>query len=160
MTLPEPWSFLVKLFNFAVMVGILVKFAGKPLKNALRARRNAVNDKVDEADRLYKEAESLKNNYEAKLNALDSEIEAFRTKALQEIEQEKAKILAEARALAERIRQQAQLAYEQEMKDAFAAVQADIARRTLQNAEAAVKQAFKKEDHDKMVDEFIASLQR
>ena len=159
MTLPEPWSFIVKLFNFAVMVAILVKFAGKPLKNALQSRRNAVKEKVDEADRLLKEAEALKKGYESKLGDLDSEIEAFRKKAMQEAEQEKTKIVDEAQALAERIRQQARLAYDQEMKDAMLAVQAQIARRTLQNAEAAVRQAFKKDDHDKMVDEFIANLQ-
>jgi len=158
MTLPEPWSFLVKLFNFAVMVGILVKFAGKPIKNALRARRDAVKEKVDESNRLIQEAEQLKKTYEAKLGELDKEIEAFRKAAIAEAEQEKARIVAEARALADRIRQQAELAYNQEMKDAMTSVQAQIARRTLEAAETTVKQLFKKEDHDKMVDEFIENL--
>jgi F-type H+-transporting ATPase subunit b len=159
MTLPEPWSFLVKLFNFAVMIGILVKFAGKPLKNALQGRRDAVKEKVDEANRLIEEAEHLKKSYKTKLGELDSEMEAFRRAAIQEAEQEKARIVAEAHALADRIRQQAQLAYDQEMKDAMAAVQAQIARRTLSAAETAVKQLFKREDHEKMVDEFIENLQ-
>ncbi len=158
MTLPEPWSFLVKLLNFAVMLGILVKFAAKPFKDFLQNRHNSVKEKVDEADRLLKEAEALKKTYDAKLAGLDSEMEAFRTKAIQEAEQEKSKIVAEARTLADRIRQQAQLAYDQETKDAMTAVQAQIAHRTLQGAETAVKQAFKEEDHSKMVDEFIEKL--
>jgi len=158
MTLPEPWSFLVKVFNFAVMLGILLKFAAKPFKDFLQNRANAVREKVDEAGRLLKEAESLKSTYEAKLADLDQEMEAFRRTAIAEAEQEKSKIVAEALALAERIRQQAQLAYDQEMKDAMSAVQAQIARRTLQAAETAVKQIFKEEDHNKMVDEFIEKL--
>ena len=158
MTLPEPWSFLVKLFNFAVMLGILLKYAAKPFKDFLQNRANAVREKVDEAGRLLKEAESLKSTYEAKVADLDQEMETFRRTAIAEAEQEKSKIVAEALALAERIRQQAQLAYDQEMKDAMSAVQAQIARRTLQTAEAAVKQIFKEEDHNKMVDEFIEKL--
>lgn len=158
MTLPEPWSFLVKVFNFAVMLGILLKFAGKPFKDFLRNRANAVREKVDEAGRLLKEAESLKSTYEAKFADLDQEMETFRRTAIAEAEQEKSKIVAEALSLAERIRQQAQLAYDQEMKDAMSAVQAQIARRTLQAAETAVKQIFKEEDHNKMVDEFIEKL--
>ncbi len=71
MTLTEPWSFLVKLLNFAVMLGILLKFAAKPVKDFLQNRRNSVKEKVDEADRLLKEAESLKSTYEAKLAGLD-----------------------------------------------------------------------------------------
>ena len=158
MTLTEPWAFLVKLLNFAVVVGILLKFAGKPVKNFLQNRHNSVKEKVDEADRLLKEAENLRSTYEAKLAGLDSEMEAFRRTAVEEAEKEKSRIVAEAHALADRIRQQAQLAYDQEMKDAMTAVQAQIARRTLQTAEAAVKQIFKEEDHNKMVDEFIERL--
>jgi F-type H+-transporting ATPase subunit b len=158
MTLHEPWAFLVKLLNFAVVVGILLKFAGKPVKNFLQNRHNSVKEKVDEADRLLKEAENLRSTYQAKLAGLDSEMEAFRRAAVEEAEKEKSRIVAEALALAERIRQQAQLAYDQEMKDAMTAVQAQIARRTLQAAETAVKQIFKEEDHNKMVDEFIESL--
>jgi len=158
MTLPEPWSFFVKLLNFAVMLGILLKFAAKPFKDFLQNRRNAVKEKIDEADRLLKEAEGLRKTYEVKLAGLDQEMEAFRRAIIEEAEQEKSKIVAEALALAERIRQQAQLAYDQEMKDAMTAVQAQIARRTLQEAEAAVRQIFKEEDHNKMVDEFIESL--
>ncbi len=131
MVLAEPWSFLVKILNFAIMVGILVKYAGKPLKNALQNRRNAVKERVDEAERLFKEAEHLKKSYEAKLGKLDEEIENFRRTAIQEAEQEKNRIVSDARALAERIKQQAQLAYDQEMKDAMSVVQAQIARRTL-----------------------------
>ena len=158
MTMAEPWAFLVKLLNFAVVVGILIKFAGKPVKNFLQNRHNSVKEKVDEADRLLKEAENLRSTYEAKLAGLDSEMEAFRRAAVEEAEKEKSRIVAEAHALADRIRQQAQLAYDQEMKDAMTAVQAQIARRTLQAAEAAVKQIFKEEDHNKMVDEFIERL--
>ena len=158
MTLTEPWSFLVKLLNFAVMLGILLKYGAKPFKDFLQNRRNSVKEKVDEADRLLKEAETFKSTYEAKLAGLDQEMEAFRGAAMHEAEQEKSKIVAEALALADRIRQQAQLAYDQEMKDAMTAVQAQIARRTLQAAEAAVKQIFKEEDHNKMVDEFIEKL--
>src|SRR5512135_3513039 len=111
MTLAEPWAFLVKLLNFAVMLGILLKFAAKPFKDFLKNRADAVRQKVDEADRLLKEAQSLNSTCEARLAGLDAEMEAFRKKALEEAEKEKARIVAEARVLAERIRQQAALAY-------------------------------------------------
>lgn len=154
----EPWSFLLKLINFAVMLGLLIKFAAKPFKNFLQNRHNAVREKVDEAERLLKEAEGLKSTYQNKLAQLDEEMEAFRRTAIEEAEREKSKIVAEARAMADRIRQQAQLAYDQEMSDAMTAVQAQIARRTLEAAEDAVRKVFKEEDHNQMVDEFIERL--
>ena len=154
----SPWSLLFKFINFAVMLGILLKFAAKPFKDFLRNRQAAIKEKVDEADRLLKEAESLKGTYEEKLAQLDREIETFRKWALEEAEKEKAKILAEAHAMAGRIREQAQLAYDQELEDAMATVRAEIARRTLVTAEQTIRQIFKEEDHNKMVDEFIEKL--
>ncbi len=154
----SPWSLLFKFINFAIMLGILLKFAAKPFKDFLRNRQAAVKEKVDEADRLIKEAEELKRTYQEKLAQLDKEIDAFRARAMEEAEKEKARILAEARAMADRIREQAQLAYEQELKDAMSSVRAEIARRTLITAEQTIKQAFKEEDHKKMVDEFIEKL--
>ena len=70
------WAF--KIFNFAVLVAILVKFAGKPLMNFLRSRSAGVQAKLDETDRLYKEAEALRNEYQARLSKLDGEIEDFK----------------------------------------------------------------------------------
>ena len=154
----SPWSLLFKFINFAVMLGILFKFAAKPFKDFLRNRQASVKEKVDEADRLIREAEELKGTYQEKLAQLDKEIESFRARAMEDAEKEKARILAEARALAGRIREQAQLAYEQELKDAMNSVRAEIARRTLVNAEQTIKQVFKEEDHNKMVDEFIEKL--
>jgi F-type H+-transporting ATPase subunit b len=154
----SPWSLLFKFINFAVMLGILLKFAAKPFKDFLYKRQAAVKEKVDEADRLLQEAGRLKDTYQGKLAQLDREIETFRTWALEEAEKEKAKIVAEAHAMADRIREQAQLAYDQELKDAMATVRAEIAQRTLVTAEQTIRQVFKEEDHNKMVDEFIEKL--
>jgi F0F1-type ATP synthase membrane subunit b/b' len=44
------------------------------------------------------------------------------------------------------------------MKEALAKVRAEITRQTLELAEQRVKEEFKKEDHDKLVEEFIEKL--
>jgi len=67
-----------KFFNFAVLLAILIKFAGKPLKNYLARRHNEVKEKIEETNRMLAEAEALKSTYEAKLAKLDEEIETFK----------------------------------------------------------------------------------
>jgi hypothetical protein len=44
------------------------------------------------------------------------------------------------------------------MKEDIAKVRAEITRQTLEMAERRVKEEFKKEDHDRLVDEFIEKL--
>jgi len=38
------WSIAFRFLNFAVLLAILIKFAGKPLKNYLANRHNARKD--------------------------------------------------------------------------------------------------------------------
>jgi F-type H+-transporting ATPase subunit b len=153
------WAKLLAQFvNFGILVGILVKFAGKPLKDYLRKRRDTVKEQIDEAKKLLKEAEQAKALYEEKLSGLEAEVEAFRKSAIEALESEKAKILREAEGLAVRIREQARLAYEQELKDAMGMVRAEIAGRAIASAEARIRETLTQKDHDRMVEEFIQSV--
>lgn len=144
--------------NFFVLLWLLLKFGGAALKQFVKGRHDEVKGKVETAERLIAESEQLKATYEQKLAGLDGEIEAFKQTAVAEIEREKNRILTEAQAMAGRIEEQARLAYEQEMKEALAKVRAEITRQTLELAEQRVKEEFKKEDHDRLVDEFIEKL--
>lgn len=149
---------MFKFINFAVLVAILIKFGGKPFKDYLQKRHQVVKEKIEEAERLLKEAGETKHLYEEKLGRLEAEIEAFRKSVINEMEKERAKMLQEAQALASRIREQAELAYGQEIKEAMAKVRAEIAERTIKAAEQRVRETFGKEDHEKMVEEFIQKV--
>lgn len=74
---------------------------------------------------------------------------------MEEMEREKKKVLDEASALAARIRDQARLAYEQEIRETMTRVRAEIAQRTVKAAEDKVRASFGEADHDRMVEEFI-----
>jgi len=156
--LPLWLQLFLQFINFAILVAALVYFLRKPLKEYLLKRHDTVKEKIEEADRLLREAEEAKRKYEERLSKLEGEIEAFRALALVEMEREKKKILDDARGLASRISEQARLAYEQEMKEALAKVRAEIARRTITAAERKVRETFRKEDHDRMVEEFIEKV--
>jgi F-type H+-transporting ATPase subunit b len=71
------------------------------------------------------------------------------------MEKEKKKVLDEASALAARISDQARLAYEQEMRETMARVRSEVVARTIKAAEEKVRGAFSKDEHDRMVEDFI-----
>jgi F-type H+-transporting ATPase subunit b len=155
----ESWlSWAFKIFNFAVLVAILVKFAGKPLKNFLQSRSTGVQDKLDDADRLFKEAEALKNEYQARLSKLDSEIESFKKAVQEDTEREKQKILAEATEFSKRIKEQAKITYQQEMREVTGKIKEEIAKLTMDRARALIVEKYNQKDHDQMVNEFIEKL--
>jgi F-type H+-transporting ATPase subunit b len=155
----ESWlSWVFKIINFGVLVAILVKYAGKPLKDYLQTRSAAIRDKVEEGDRLFREAEALKKEYEARLARLDEEIGTFKKTILEETEREKKKILDEAAGFASRIREQAAITYEQEIREVKSKIKEEIARLTMEHAEKLVFDKFGQKDHDRLVEEFIEKL--
>ncbi len=156
--LSQPVALLIQCINFAILLFIIVKFGKKPFKEYLKNRHETVKERIEEAERLLKEAQEVKALYVEKLSKLPEEIEAFRANAVKEAEIERTKILAEAQDLASRIREQARLAYEQEMKETMSRVRAEVAAHTIKTAEEVVREKFTKEDHDRMVEDFITNV--
>lgn len=155
----ESWlDWLFKIINFAVLVGILIKFAGKPLKNYLVTRHNSIKEKLEEAERKAIEAEALRAKYEERLAGLEKELEAFKKDILEETEKERKKILADAEAFALRIKQQAGITYEQEVREIRGKIKEEIARLTVEKAETLIREKVGKKDHDQMVEDFIEKL--
>jgi F-type H+-transporting ATPase subunit b len=155
----ESWlSWVFKIVNFALLVGILVKFAGKPLKDFFVNRHNAVKEKLDEAEKTLKDAMTLKQEYEGKLANLDAEVETFKKGIMEEVEREKRKMIDEATAFASKLKDQAAHTYQQEVKELMEKIKEDIAKLTIERAETLVADRFTKEDHGRMVEIFIDKM--
>jgi F-type H+-transporting ATPase subunit b len=156
--LPDWLKLLFQFINFAILAGALVYFLRKPYQDFLRKRHFVIKERIEEAEQLIRKAAEAKANYEGRLFKLDAEMKDFREDVIKEVEREKNRILEEARALADRIREQAGLAYDQEMKEATAKIRAEITEQTIRAAEEKVSRVFGREDHDRMVEEFISKI--
>jgi F-type H+-transporting ATPase subunit b len=149
--LPLWLQLLLQFVNFAILAVVLVRFLKKPLKAYVLKRRQIVKESMDEAGRRLSEAERIKKLYEDKLAGLEKEMEAFCAGIFAAMEQD-------ARGLAARISEQARLAYEQEMKEAMEKVRSEAAMRTIAAAERKVRETFSRQDHERMVEEFIEKV--
>lgn len=151
-------SWVFKIVNFGILVTLLVKFAGKPLKELFVNRSKAVREKVEEAERKMQEAQALKGEYEERLARLDDEIVEFKKTVTEKMEKERNKILREAEIQAARIKEQAALTYEQETREALTRIRAEIAKLTVDGAERQVKEKMSEEYHNRLVEDFIENL--
>jgi len=155
----ESWlSWVFKLINFAVLVGVLIKFAGKPFKDYFINRHNMIKDKFEEAEKLLREAQDMKATYEKRLESLNDEIEEFKKAVLADTERENKKIQDEAIAFASKLKEQATLTYTQEAKEVRDRIKEEMVRLTMEQAEKLVKERLTKEDHNRMVEEFIQKM--
>lgn len=152
------WSLFFKFLNFGVLLAILIKFVGKPLKNYLKNRSQGVKETIEETQKALNEAEELRETYRAKLLKLDEEIEAYRQRMQQEGEKEKAKIIDDALRLAAKIKEQARLTAEQDQKEIISTIKEKISKMTIEQAQGLIVENIKSSDHDRMVEDFIVKL--
>jgi len=152
-------DFLYRLFNFALLAGLLIWALKKAkVSELLAARRAEVAKTLLEAEEIREEAERKLTEYSEKLEKASREIDEIYAAIKQEGEAEKNRIILEAKEAAERIRNHSQLAAHQEIQQATARLQAETARLAVELATASLQQSVTRDDQDRFVDEYLTKV--
>ncbi|HWI41726.1 MAG TPA: ATP synthase F0 subunit B [Verrucomicrobiae bacterium] len=152
-------DFMWRWIDFAVMAGILVWALKKAdLKGALARRRDNIEQLLTDATRAREEAERKLAEYSEKLDRANREVEEISAGIRREGELEKARIIAEAQAGADKIREQARRAGEQEVRKALAELRAEAGRLAVELAEQKIRKNIGKKDQDRLVDEYLSKV--
>ena len=92
---------------FLILLGILTKFAWKPISHGLEAREKGIEEKIEQARIAAEKATEQVKEYEARLAAAAQEAQQIVAEARKTAESQKEKILSEAQSLAQREREKA-----------------------------------------------------
>ncbi len=148
----------LQLLNFGVLVFILVKFGGPAIGKALAARHQQLKADLAAAATARAEAEARLKQQEARLAALEQEIEGIRTGVKAEAEAEKARLIALAEERAKRIKEETSFVLEQQIKEAEARLRREVAQAAVDLAEQMVKKSLGPSDQQRLVDSFVADV--
>lgn len=111
---------LLHMLNFAILAGGLYFILYKPVKSFMAKREQHYKEMNDAAEANRAEAAALRKATQEKYDAAVDEVIRMRTKASDEIEAEKQRLLGEARAEARRILETAGKTAEMRSKKALA----------------------------------------
>jgi F-type H+-transporting ATPase subunit b len=157
---PGPHDLAWRLFNVALLVGVLYAFARKPIQEFFRDRREEIQRQLEEAARLRADAEQRYARWQRQLQDLDAELAGIRATARERAEQERARILEDARATAERIRSDARAAVDQELRRARARLREETSDLSIQLAAELLRRELGERDRERLIDEFVAGVER
>jgi F-type H+-transporting ATPase subunit b len=100
------WStFILEIINFLVLVWLLKRYFYKPVLNVINRRREEIQKKISDAEGIRHEAESLKSEYENRLDDWENEKASARTALRKEIETQRKHMLDELRVSIEQERE-------------------------------------------------------
>ncbi|HEY1535109.1 MAG TPA: ATP synthase F0 subunit B [Polyangiaceae bacterium] len=153
-----PVPFGAMLLNSAILYYLLVRFAKKPIAEALKSRKSTILRGMEEAGKMKSDAEAQLAQYEQKLATLDQEIERVRADMRSAGESERKRILAEAKEKRGRMERDAQTLISQELKAARESLTSEMARTALRSAETALRARISAADQTRLADEYLGSI--
>jgi F-type H+-transporting ATPase subunit b len=155
----DVWDLILRVVNFAVLLGVLVYFVRKPLVGAIRNSIESVRALLKDAEDSRKASEAHMKESEEKLAGVDKEINDLLAAARKEGEAERERILSEASTALEKLKAEAALAIELELKKAQDVLRKEAADAAVSLAEEIIGRNVTPEDQARFVTEYLEKLE-
>ncbi|MCC6901519.1 MAG: ATP synthase F0 subunit B [Polyangiaceae bacterium] len=146
------------LLNTGILFYVIYRFGKRPLAEAVKKRKAAIMQGMDDAARMKEEAADRLAEYEEKLEHVDEEIERLKREMREAGEAERARILAEAKERSLRMERESRLLIEQELKAARQALVREAVEGAVKSAGEILAREIGPGDHARMADEYLAGL--
>ncbi|WP_462324428.1 F0F1 ATP synthase subunit B family protein [Desulfoplanes sp.] len=151
-------NLLYRFINFVILAWIIYKVAGKRLAEFFSGRRYQIETDLKDMDARKDEAAKKLSDVEASI----ANLEAEKAKIIEEAEAQgnalKQAIIDQANATADQIKAQAKVAAEQEAKLAVESIKAEMAESIADAAELMVQKQLKKKDHEGLINEYLTKV--
>ena len=156
----DPTMIIASFVNFFVLIALFIFLFRDKVTASLKERRANIENELNEATRLRKEAEAKHKEYSDRLAKLDQELEQIKRDMVAAGTKERDRILAEAEEKAARMRKEAEFIIEQQVKQ----LREEITREASEGAVAAAEQLLAKAttsfDQQRLAQEYLTAIQK
>jgi len=154
--MPVPFGAMV--LNSAILYWLLIRFAKKPIAEALKSRKSSILRGMEEAGKMKSDAEAALAEYEEKLANVDQEIHRVREEMRTSGQAERARILAEAKEKRTRLERDAALLIAQELKAARESLLGETVRSAMRSAEVTLRANITAADQSRLAEDYLAGM--
>lgn len=151
-------GFVFPYINFLIFVVLLVKFAGKPLRELFGKRKKEFQALVDSARETQRQAEEQLKVLNDRLAGLDQEIQEIKEGARKDAEAEAQKIIEQGKKLAGYMKEEAVRVAEAEVSKAREELQKDILVSVRQKVEEKVRQDMTSDEKKQFIQSQVSRL--
>jgi F-type H+-transporting ATPase subunit b len=156
----QPGKLALQLLNFAVLLAILIKFAGGAMNKSFKARHEQLKAEVSAAAAARAAAEESLRKQEERLRGLEQEIASMRTGIKEEAEVEKARMIAAAEERAKRLKEETAFVIDQQTKEAQASLRREAAEAGVRIAEQLLAKSINASDQQRFLNGFVDDIAR
>src|SRR3954451_20258494 len=148
------WTLII----FGLTLLILWKVAFPRIAEALDKRQRMIEDSIDSADKVKREADELLREYRERLSDARGQADDIVARARRTAEAAEAETIAEARAKREEMMEQPRRDIEAETRRAIQQIRAEVADLTVLATEKVTRKTLDSEDQKRLVEQALAEL--
>ncbi len=154
------WGLLIaQIFNVVLLVWLLTRYLYQPILRMLNERTERIQQSLRDADQVKQQLANAKQGYDAELARARQEAAAILAQAQERAKAQEQEIVAQARRDADRIRAEAREQAGQERDQLVSDLKNQVAELVTVTA-TRVLNAELKQNHDRLIEESLASLGR
>lgn len=155
---PSIGELVFPAINFIIYAAVLYYFALPLVRTFLRSRREQIIATIAQASAKKQRAEAFVKEYRAKLAAVEQEAKSIMASVREDSERERAKSLADAQAMAAKIREDARFLGEREVSMAREKIREELANQAEITARELVQRNLSAVDQARLAQEFIQHI--
>lgn len=157
---PDPGLYIWTILTFLVLLGLLGKFAWRPLLQALEARQASIRQSLDDAEQAKQDLERLHQESAAIIATARSEADAIIAKSRTDADRLRDEMKQKARAEADGIVQNAERRIQLETGRALQQIRQEAVDLSVMIASKLLQRNLSKEDNERLIDEALKQVER
>jgi F-type H+-transporting ATPase subunit b len=156
---PDPGLFIWTILTFLVLLGLLAKFAWRPLLQALDARQSSIRKSLDDAQQAKQELERLNTESAQIIARARQDADAIITQSRSDGERLREEIRQKARAESELIVKNAERQIQLETSRALEQIRHEAVELSVMIASKIIQRNLTKEDNQRLIDDALRQVQ-
>ena len=152
------WTMIFAWCNLIILYFVLRKLLFKPVKKMIDSRQEEIDGMYYAAQKDKDDAEVMKKEYTEKLKVANEESEQILKNAQRKAQLREEEILKEANVKEARTLERAREEVELEKKRAVNEVKDSVSDLAISIASKVIERDINREEHEKLIDEFISSM--
>jgi F-type H+-transporting ATPase subunit b len=154
----DPGLFIWTIVTFLVLLGLLAKFAWRPLLQALDVRQNAIRKSLDDAQQAKQELERLNAESAQIIARARVEADAIITRSRSDGERLREEIRQKARAEADHIVKGAERQIQLETMRALEQIRHEAVDLSVMIASKIIQRNLTREDNERLIDDALKQV--
>lgn len=156
---PDPGLFIWTILTFLVLVGLLARFAWRPLLQALEGRQAAIAKSLEDAQRARQELERLQRESAQMMRQARTEAEAIVSRSRSDAEALREELKQKSRAEAAAIVKNAEKQIQLETARAIQQIRKETIDLSVAIASKILRRQVSKDDHEALIEETLKQVE-